>query len=97
MPAAVKASPVAGLNEGTDQYDVTDVRVASSDRSWAGFSDVPKPGVTTYQGGYGVAHCQGGAWVVYDTGSAEVGCGGGTIPPVPPAVRADLGLECPTS
>lgn len=36
-------------------------------------------------------------WVVYDEGSAEVGCGGGTIPAVPPAVRTDLGLECPGS
>jgi len=95
VSAAVKGTGVAGLGSVADKFDVTNVRVAASDAMWAGFSDVPKPGVTDFQGGYGVAHCATSAWVVYDEGSAEVGCGGGTIPAVPAAVRTDLGLECP--
>jgi hypothetical protein len=68
---------------------------SSADRTWARFDDLPKPGVTDFQGGYGVVHCEAGAWVVNDVGTAEVGCGGGTISAVPEAVRTDLGLECP--
>jgi hypothetical protein len=94
VEAAVRASSVAGLNEVSDSYDVSGVRSAASDPTWARFEDNPKAGVVDFQGGYGVAHCESGAWVVQDAGSVDVGCGGGSIPAVPPAVRTDLGLEC---
>ena len=94
VEAAVRDSSVAGLNEVSDKYDVSGVRSAASDPTWARFENPPKAGITDFQGGYGVAHCESGAWVVQDAGTADVGCGGGTIPAVPPAVRTDLGLEC---
>ena len=95
VEAAVRGSSVAGLNQVADKFDVSGVKVAASDPTWARFDDAPKAGVTDFQGGYGVVHCESGGWVVYDAGSAEVGCGGGTIAEVPPAVRSDLGLTCP--
>ncbi|MCJ7436731.1 MAG: hypothetical protein MUP97_03080 [Acidimicrobiia bacterium] len=94
VEAAVRESPVAGLSEVSDKYDVSGVRSAASAPTWARFDNPPKAGVTDFQGGYGVAHCESGAWVVQDAGTSDVGCAGGTIPAVPPAVRADLGLEC---
>lgn len=95
VEAAVRGTAVAGLNEVADKFNVSGVRIAASNPTWARFDDVPKPGVTDFQGGYGVVRCESSGWVVYDEGSSEVGCGGGTIPAVPPAVRSDLGLVCP--
>jgi hypothetical protein len=90
VEAAVRQSSVAGLNQVSDQFDVTNVVVAQSDPTWARFSDAPKAGIVTFQGGYGVVNCQSGAWVVTDAGSADVGCQTGT----PLAVLADLKLDC---
>ena len=90
VEAAVRQSSVAGLNQVSDQFDVTDVVVAQSDPAWARFSNSAKAGNVTFQGGYGVVNCQSGAWVVTDAGSADVGCQTGT----PPAVLADLKLDC---
>jgi hypothetical protein len=95
IEAAVRASDVAGLSSASDKFNVTGIRLDSSDRTWARFENGPKPGITDFQGGYGIMHCESGAWVVYDLGTSEVGCGGGTIPAVPAAVRTDLALECP--
>ena len=95
VEAAVRGTSVAGLDQVADKFDVKGVQVAASDPTWARFDDVPKPAVVDFQGGYGVVRCESNGWVAYDVGSAEVGCGGGTIPPVPPAVRSDLGLACP--
>jgi hypothetical protein len=95
VEAAVRGSSVAGLGEVSEKYDVSGVQVSASDPTWGRFQDVSKPGVTDFQGGYGVVHCESGTWVVYDAGSAGVGCGGGAIAAVPPAVRSDLGLVCP--
>jgi hypothetical protein len=97
IEAAVRASDVAGLSSVSDKFNVTSIRIDSIDRMWARFEEAPKPGVTDFQGGYGVARCVSGSWVVYDVGTAEVGCGGGTIPAVPAAVRTDLALGCPTT
>ena len=53
VEAAVRASTLAGLGDTSDKYDVSGVRVASSDSTWARFDDLPKPGVTDFQGGEG--------------------------------------------
>ena len=94
LPPAVQASPVAGINEiPTSNYTV-DVQALTGDGQYAKFGLAPAPGYeATFQGGYGVAHCVGGAWTVVDFGSSDVGCAGGTGE-VPGDVRAALGLEC---
>ena len=94
VEAAVRHSTVAGLNQVSDKYDVRNVSTAASDPTWARFEEPPKAGVTDFQGGYGVAHCESGAWVVTDVGTDQVGCPGGTIPPPPLSVRRDLVLHC---
>lgn len=96
IAAAVKASPAGGLNQNPDQYEVANVSTAQSDATWARFDTLPAPGQEgTYQGGNGIAHCDGNAWSVTDFGTAEVGCPGGAVTPPPPAVRSDLGIDCP--
>jgi hypothetical protein len=96
IPAAVKASPVAGLNVAADEYNVVNIKVAASDPTWALFYDGPTPAhYSDFQGGHGVVHCVGGQWSVADAGTAEVGCGTGTLPAVPPAILTELGLGCP--
>jgi hypothetical protein len=96
VPIAVRASPVAGLNLNPNQYTVANVSLARSDATWARFDTLPAPGQeSVYQGGSGIAHCDGTAWSVTDFGTAEVGCPGGTVAPPPEAVRTDLGIDCP--
>ncbi len=96
VPAAVRASTVAGLDTNPTQYLVANVSLARSDSTWARFDTLPAAGQeSSYRGGFGLAHCDGTTWAVTDFGSAEVGCPGGTVPPPPPAVRADLGINCP--
>jgi hypothetical protein len=94
VDVAVRQSPIAGLGDATSKYDVIGVRAAKSDPTWARFKDVPRAGVTDFQGGYGVVHCDANGWTVYDVGTSDVGCGGGAIPAVPGPVRADLDLQC---
>ena len=96
VPAAVRASTVAGLNLNPTQYNVDNVSLARSDPTWGRFDALPAPGQeSTYQGGSGIVHCAADAWVVTDFGTAEVGCPGGPVQPPPDAVRTDLGIECP--
>ena len=96
LPAAVKVSPVAGLNQNPDQYQVQDVTVARSDTNWARFDTLPVPGQEgNYQGGSGLAHCAESSWSVTDFGTAGVGCPGGVVAPPPAAVAIDLGISCP--
>lgn len=96
IPAAVRASPVAGLNQNPTQYQVQNVSLARSDPTWARFDALPQPGQEgTYQGGSGLAHCDAGVWTVTDFGTAAVGCPGGTVSPPPSAVGTDLGIDCP--
>jgi len=96
VPAAVRASPVAGLNQNPTVYQVENVSTAASDPTWGRFDTLPMPGQEgTYQGGSGLVHCVAGAWAVTDFGTAEVGCPGGAAAPPPAAVAADLGIDCP--
>ena len=96
LPAAVKVSPVAGLNQNPDQYQVQNVTVARSDTNWARFDTLPVPGQEgAYQGGSGLAHCAASSWSVTDFGTAGVGCPGGVVAPPPAAVATDLGISCP--
>jgi hypothetical protein len=93
---AVRVSPVAGLNLNPTLYTVANVSLARSDATWARFDTLPAPGQeSVYQGGSGIAHCDGTAWSVTDFGTAEVGCPGGAVTPPPEAVRTDLGIDCP--
>ena len=93
VAATVKASPVGGLSGAANFYDVSDVRIASSDPTWGRFSTVPKAGQeSSFQNGYGVVHCTSSDWSVTDFGTAEVGCSGTDAPPV--AVRSELQLSC---
>jgi hypothetical protein len=92
----VRASAVAGLDLNPTQYTVANVSLARSDATWARFDTLPAPGEeSVYQGGSGIAHCDGTAWAVTDFGTAEVGCPGGAVAPPPEAVRTDLGIDCP--
>jgi hypothetical protein len=96
VPAAVRVSPVAGLDQNPTVYQVKNVSTAASDATWGRFDTLPEPGQEgTYQGGSGLVHCAGGVWTVTDFGTAEVGCPGGAAAPPPPAVAADLGIDCP--
>ena len=96
VPAAVRASAVAGLNQNPTQYTVDNVSLARSDPTWGRFDALPAPGQeSVYQGGSGIVHCAANAWSVTDFGTAEVGCPGGPVAPPPDTVRADLGIECP--
>ena len=96
LPAAVKVSPVAGLNQNPDVYQVQNVTVARSDPSWARFDTLPASGQEgNYQSGSGLAHCSESAWTVTDFGTTGVGCPGGAVAPPPPLVAADLGISCP--
>ena len=96
LPAAVKVSPVAGLNQNPDLYQVQNVTVARSDPNWARFDTLPVSGQEgNYQSGSGLAHCAESSWSVTDFSSAGVGCPGGVVAPPPPAVAADLGISCP--
>lgn len=96
LPAAVKVSTVAGLNQNPDVYQVQNVTVAPSDPSWARFDTLPVPGEEgNYESGSGLAHCFESSWSVTDFGTAGVGCPGGVVAPPPAAVAADLGISCP--
>jgi hypothetical protein len=96
VPAAVRASAVAGLNQNPTQYTVNNVSLARSDPTWGRFDALPAPGQeSVYQGGSGIVHCAANAWAVTDFGTAAVGCPGGPVAPPPDTVRADLGIQCP--
>jgi hypothetical protein len=96
VAAAVRTSPVAGLDQDPTVYQVENVTTAESDATWGRFDTLPQPGQEgTYQGGSGLVHCVSGAWTVTDFGTAEVGCPGGPAAPPPPAVAADFGIDCP--
>lgn len=62
--------------------------LASSDPTWARADLVPGPDVALDQAVV-IAHKVGGAWEVADVGTSGVGC------QTPPAVKADLGVDCP--
>jgi len=95
VPAAVRASSVGGLSGAAASYDVTDVRIATSDPTWARFSVVAKAGQeSNFQNQTGVAQCTLLGWAVNDLGSSGVGCDGSGAPPA--AVRSELGLTCPS-
>jgi hypothetical protein len=94
IPAAVTSSSVGGLSGAASAYNVSDVRVASSDPTWGRFSTVPKPGQqSSFQNGYGLVHCTSDDWTVTDFGTLQVGCSGPDAPPS--AVKAELQLGCP--
>jgi len=96
VAAAVRGSGVAGLATNPSHYIIANVSLARSDSTWARFDTLPAAGQeSSYQGGFGLAHCDGTSWAVTDFGTAEVGCPGGAVTPPPPAVRADLGIDCP--
>jgi hypothetical protein len=95
VAGAVRASSVGGLSGASASYDVTHVRVAASDPTWARFSVVAKAGQEgNFQNGYGVVQCTLLGWNVNDVGSSGVGCDGAGAPPE--AVRSELGLDCPS-
>ena len=96
VPDAVRASATGGLNGESDRYEVQDVRVSTSDPTWARFAVVAKVGQeTSFQNQTGVVQCTlAGSWNVTDVGSAGVGCDGDDAPP--DAVRSELGLTCPS-
>jgi hypothetical protein len=95
VPAAVRASSVGGLSGTSASYNVTDVRVATSDPTWARFAVVAKAGQEgDFQNGYGVVQCTLLGWAVNDVGSSGVGCDDAGAPPE--AVRSELGLDCPS-
>jgi hypothetical protein len=95
VPAAVKSSSVGGLSGAANAYEVSDVRIASSDPTWGRFSTVPKAGQeTSFQNGYGVVQCTSSDWTVTVFGTVQVGCSGTGAPP--PAVRTELQLACPS-
>jgi hypothetical protein len=94
IPAAVTSSSVGGLSGASSAYNVSDVRVASSDPTWGRFSTVPKPGQqSSFQNGYGLVHCTSDAWTVTAFGTIQVGCTGVNAPPA--AVKTELQLNCP--
>ena len=96
IAAAVRTSPVAGLDLDPTVYQVENVTTAASDPTWGRFDTLPQSGQEgTYPGGSGLVHCAAGTWTVTDFGTAAVGCPGGTAAPPPPAVAADLGIDCP--
>ena len=91
----MRSSSVGGLSGTSASYDVTGVRLAASDPTWARFSVVAKAGQeANFQNGYGVMQCTLLGWAVNDVGSSGVGCDGAGAPPE--AVRSDLGLDCPS-
>jgi hypothetical protein len=95
VEAAVRASPTGGLAGESERYDVRDVRVSTSDPTWARFAVVAKAGQeTAFQNQTGVVQCTLVGWNVTDVGTAGVGCEGADAPPE--AVRTDLGLTCPS-
>ena len=95
LEAAVKASSVGGLSGAANAYNVSDVRIASSDPTWGRFSTVPKAGQeSSFQNGYGVVHCTDSDWTVTDFGTVGVGCSGSNAPPA--TVRTELQLGCPS-
>lgn len=89
IPAAVTASPaVAGVP--TADYTVDDVRVATSDPTWAAAELTPTAsGADTLDPATVVLQQVGGSWQVVDLGTAQVGCG-----LVTPAVQGELALLC---
>jgi hypothetical protein len=96
IPAAVKASPVAGLNVTADEYNVANITIAASDPSWASFFDGPVPAFyNDFQGGHGLVHCDAGQWTVTDAGTAMVGCPGSAGLTPSAAVLAEVGFGCP--
>lgn len=94
VSTAVVNSPIAGMNTQPIEYDVRNVTISSADAAWVRFDFVAKPGITDYQGGYGVAHCVANSWIVVDVGTDMVGCPGGSIAAPTPAVRSSLNLGC---
>ena len=94
IPDAVTSSATGGLDDSSDQYDVSDFRVAVNDTTWGRFSVVPKAGEDSFQNQYGVVRCVDGQWAVTDLGTSAVGCSG--VNTVPAHIRFVLGLACPT-
>jgi hypothetical protein len=95
VAAAVTSSEVGGLSGASNDYDVSDVRIAASDPAWGRFSTVAKAGQeNAFQNGYGVVRCTAPDWSVTDFGTAAVGCSGADAPPV--EVRLELELSCPS-
>ena len=94
VPAVVRASAVAGLDQPPIQYNVINVRIAASDPEWGRFDAVPKPGVKDYQGGFGIVQCIGTHWKVTDFGTDNVGCPRATQVAPPALTRTQLGLHC---
>ena len=93
VAAAVKSSSVGGLSGSSASFDVTDVRLSTSDPTWARFSVVAKAGQeSNFQNQDGVVQCTLLGWAVNDVGSSGVGCDGAGAPPT--AVRSELGLSC---
>jgi hypothetical protein len=94
VPAVVRSSAVGGLSGSSASYDVTDVRVSTTDPTWGRFSVVAKAGQeANFQNAHGVVQCTLLGWSVTDVGTNGVGCGGTNSVPV--AVRSDLGVTCP--
>ena len=92
VPAAVKASSVGGLSGSSALYDVTKVRVATSDPTWARFTAAAKSGQeANFQNESGVVQCTLLGWSVTDVG-AQAGCDGTN--PAPEAVQSELDLGC---
>jgi hypothetical protein len=95
VAVAVQASSTGGLNAASANYDVKDVRIAESDPTFGRFSVVAKAGKEAeFQSAYGVVQCTLIGWLVKDVGSSGVGCSGDKA--VPPALRSELKLACPS-
>ena len=93
----MKSSPVAGLRQVRNLFNVTKIRVATNSPYWATASFTAKPAyVNTFQSGYAVLirlarSDQPGPWAVVDAGTDLVGC-----LVAPASVIRNLGLGgCP--
>ena len=92
VPAGVAVSPTGGFKTTPNAFDVRDVRVATSDPTWARFRATPKAGQeATFKAQSGVVQCTGFGWIVAAVGTGA-GCSGTN--PAPTAVRSELELDC---
>jgi hypothetical protein len=75
------------------RFRVSRFVVSTTDPSWVRMDvppPVPNPERTIVDGTSVSAHCENGTWRINNSGTSGVGC----EPGVPPAVVAEIGLDC---